>query len=330
METTGTDFAPAIDKLLQTGRDSIPAAERIYDLTIFESGKEHAVQVALVPDGDGRAKIASLLDIEKAAVEFQRQERLRAAPGPDRREGTAKLQALDSLIGHAIRFKDGDSAVWADEAGRKLVVVLDYHRAENAPTPEKLADALATATPGQPRWGKHRGIYECPLSTAWLAWYGDAVEDAENAGVLELDQDEFAAFLDAHDRDLVAGPLPNGTPAPAPTQLITLANNLETYSEAKAKRERDPNGRLKVTYSSDQGVAGSVQVPPSFLIKIPVFQDSEPQVLEVRLRVEVEDAAAKFIVKIHAAEDVLRDAFRALCERVKRETGLPVFVGEPE
>jgi hypothetical protein len=205
------------------------------------------------------------------------------------------------------RLRDAIRVVWADAANRRLMAVLDYHKAGAA---------------GAPRWGRHAGTYECPLSEAWRAWGGGAP--------LALDQDAFAAHLDARDRDLASGTV-NGRAAPEPAALVTLAANLEAYSASKAKRERDPNTqRVRISYSTESGFSGDVVPPPSFLIFIPVFQDGVRQLLEVRLRVEVEEGTATFTAQIHAAGDVLRDAFLALCERVKAETGLPVFLGTPE
>lgn len=273
-------------------------------------------EVLSVTDGDtlvsipilGVQSAQSLFETQKQLHSFAREIRLAGAAGPDRRQGTAVHQSIQSFIEHAKRFKAENSAVWADAGKQLLVSVLDYH----------------PAGAGSPaRWGKHRGIYGCPLSEQWKAW--------GSGTPLVLDQDRFAAMLDAHDRELVEGTLPSGTKAPSPAALITLATNLEVFSRATAKRERDPQtGRLTITYSEEKGVSGSVAPPPSFLIRIPIFQDSEPTALEVRLRVDVTGGAAAFTTQIHAAGDVLREAFAGLCARVAEEAALPVFVGTPE
>jgi hypothetical protein len=144
-------------------------------------------------------------------------------------------------------------------------------------------------------------------------------------------KEDFADLLDARDRELTGGKLPSGTSAPEPSFLLTLANNLEVFSTATAKRERDPNtGRIKVSFTEEKGTSGAVAPPPSFLVAIPVFQDAQPQPLEVRLRVTVDNGKAKFLVQIHAAADVLRAAFSELCADVSEGTSLPLFFGNPE
>ena len=300
MATPSGVIADAIRQIEETA----VAAASIHAETIDAQDGDTLVSIPVIGVQDPK----SLLDVQKQAFALAREVRLSSADGPDRRAGTAVHQSIQSFIDHVKRFQSTNSAVWADAAASKLVSVLDYHPA-------------GSESPA--RWGKHRGVYGCPLSEQWKAWGSGAP--------LVLDQDRFAAFLDARDRELVVGDLPNGTKGPSPAALITFATNLEVFSRATAKRERDPQtGRLTISYAEEKGVSGSVFPPPSFLIRIPIFQDGEPTVLEVRLRVDVADGAAKFTTQIHAAGDVLRDAFAELCERVATEAAVPVFVGTPE
>ncbi len=275
-----------------------------------DDGKGGSVDlpVAFLPDGDAKLVVHSLVEVLARGAALAKEQRLARAAGPDSRAGHAVHQSIVSFTAHANRFKDEGSAVWANAAQRQLVSVLDYH-------PQGAASAA--------RWGRHRGTYACPLSEAWQAWGGGRE--------LKLDQDAFAALLDSRDRELAAGKLPNGRESPDPATLITLAGKLEVFSNATAKRERDPNtGRLKISFAEEKGVSGDIVPPPSFLVFIPIFQDADPELLEVRLRVTVEEGAACFAVQIHSAGDVLREAFELLCSHVAVATDLPVFVGTPE
>lgn len=307
--TDQTITAEALRLALETGASLAAATDRIVRVTVDDGdGGEFVVPVVIAPGMNGAMQAIPLLDVQQRAIAAAREERLRYASGPDRREGTATLLDVESFIAHALRFADKDSAIWADANARKVVSVLDYHPAG--------ADAAT-------RWGKHRGVYNCPLSDAWRAWGGGAP--------LELDQDALAALLDSRDRELTGGPLPTGKPAPDPAWLISMASTLETYSGSKTKRERDiGTGRMRLAFSSESGFLGDVAPPPSFLILIPVFEGRTPQPLEVRLRAAVEDGAATFTVQIHAAGDVLRDAFRDLVDEVGAATKFPVFIGTPE
>lgn len=300
-------FAQAIREIDQLSRRSQWNVITNIDAEDGKGGKV-SLPIAILEKENGEHEAVSLLGDLREATNYATERRLANADGPDRRQGVAAHQSIDSFVDHANRFKSKDSAIWANAQKRELVAVLDYHPA-GAESPA--------------RWGKHRGIYACPLSEAWLAW-GAGKE-------LVLDQDAFAALLDQRDRELAAGDFPNQKKAPDPALLLTLAANLEVFANTSAKRARDPNtGRVKLTFIEEKGVAGELAPPPSFLIAIPVFQDAQPQALEVRLRVEVEDGHAQFHVQIHAAGDVLRDAFNELCTRVATATELPLFVGTPE
>lgn len=271
-------------------------------------GGKLEVSVLATRDGEGHPRVVGTTEFVRSAAALAEDLRLKHAAGPDNRSGTALHQSLGSLVEHANRFKAENSAIWANPQERKLVAVLDYHPAG--------ADSPA-------RWGRHRGVYECPLSEAWKAWGGITG--------LTLDQDELSALLDSRDRELASGKLPNLKAAPDPSFLVTLAHSLEVYSEMKAKRFRDPaTGRMSVSFTEEKGIAGEVTTPPAFLIRIPIFEDSTTSEIEVRLRVSVEDGKASFAVQIHAAQEVLRRAFDGLCDQVAALTELPVFRGKPE
>jgi hypothetical protein len=308
METPNSaGLAEALKQLISTVQAA--AHVNVETLTVDDGrGGKLGVPVAMLPTTDGGMTAQSLLGAVEAGQLVATRLRLATADGPDRRTGVAKLQSLESFIAHANRFKAECSAVWADSKARLLVSVLDYHP----------AGPLT-----KPKWGTHRGQYPCPLSEAWLAWGG--------VDGRVLSQEAFSDLLDSRDQELAGGKLPNGTEAPTPAFLITLANNLEVYSTANAKRERDVNtGKVRVSFSEEKGIVGSVQPPPAFLVNIPIFQDGGPLPLEVRLRVVIDGGHAKFAVQIHAAGDILRTAFEGLCDKVASETALPVFVGVPE
>lgn len=296
------------------------AAEAIKEVERLARAAAGPQTLALdVPDGTGDKKSVPVLVHEGRAVvladaivtaaRVARELRATEKDPPGWREGTAEHQSLDSFIEHVKRFKSDASAVWANAAARQLVSVLDYHPSG--------AESPAA-------WGRHRGRYACPLSAAWHAWGGEKG--------LSLTQEEFADLLDTRDYELSGGALPGSArEAPSPASLVTLANNLQVYSTATAKRERDlKTGRIHISYSEDKGVSGSVTPPPAFAVLIRVFEDAEPSQLEVRLRVTVEGGQARFAVNIHAASDVLRRAFGSLCTEVADTADVPVFVGTAE
>jgi uncharacterized protein YfdQ (DUF2303 family) len=299
----------AIKELTNTGAEI--AAPKVREITFKdENGEEHELSVAFLPQGNGNVRAESLLPMVAQAEAHTTRKRLENAIGPDRRKGTAKHLTLQSFIAHMLRFKDEDSAVWALSAGQQatLLGVLNYHR---------------TGADGEPRWGDHRATYACPISDAWERWGAGQPRS--------FSQEAFAEFLEARDFDLATGTMSTGTVAPTPAHMISMANKLEVYSSATAKRSRDPGThRVLLSYQEDKGVAGDVQPPPVFAISIPVFTDSEPEFMEVRLKVGIENAKATFTIQIHNAESIWRKSFEKVLSEVILKTGLPVYQGSPE
>lgn len=302
------DLTAAIKEIQSLTERATGSTFREIDIEDPKGGK-FKLPIAIVQDETGRKSAVSLAKAVHEGIALATENRLKFADGPDRREGVANHQALKSFIDHANRFKAENSTVWANLQERRIVSVLDYHD---------------TGAASKAKWGRHRGVYPCPLSEAWQAWGGKEG--------LELSQDDFAELLDSRDRELAEGTFEDGKKSPPPSFLVSLANNLETFSSSKAKKERDAQtGRLMLSYAAESGVApGSVTPPPAFLITIPVFEDDDARILEVRLRVTVEDGEPTFHVRIHAAGDVLRKTFTEICGFVAQETTLPIFLGTPE
>ena len=113
--------------------------------------------------------------------------------------------------------------------------------------------------------------------------------------------------------------------------VMDFQNTLETFSTATAKRDRDANtGRLRVSFAEESGIVGSVMPPREFLIRIQVFERSEPKLLGVRLRVEVKGGAAVFRLAIRSARDVLESEFGLLAQQAATQANIPLFIGTPE
>lgn len=303
------DIKAALQHLETTAQQAMEVKIETIEFT-DSANNQRDTPVAFLADGHGKVRVQPLGGIISEARTKADNERLAMAKGPDRRKGIAKHETLASLIAHTQRFKDEHSAVWACgvNGNASLTVVFNYHE---------------TGAAGAPRWGDHQAIYPCPMSDAWGAWGGGSPQS--------FTQDGLATFLEAHDYELAQGTLPSGDKSPPPAALLTMANTLETYSSATVKRERDPKtGRITLALTDDRGVANAAP-PPSFLILIPIFEDSEPELLEVRLRVAVEkDGKAHFTLQIHEAERKWRASYQKVISKVITETGLPVYEGSPE
>jgi uncharacterized protein YfdQ (DUF2303 family) len=253
---------------------------------------------------------------------------------PAHRKGHASLTTLDSLIDHTNRFKDSDSAIFVKDTTDApcITTVFDYHRAG--------ADA-------DPRFCGHKGTYEFPMSEEWKAW---AKADSK-----PLDMVDFAEFLE--DRIVDVMPMPlfltdpdtspetqsdrdlydlitkiNGKPC-GPDKLAALSKEAKINEDSKAEQSYDPqsgrmNVRFRTEHNDDNGKP--VQIPDMFLIAIPIFKNGPAYRILVRLRYRLKGGSIIWSVSRHRPELAQEHAIAEACERVKTETGLPVFFGTHE
>lgn len=241
---------------------------------------------------------------------------------PERREGVAELRTEASFIDHANRFKDADSALFADPnpGAPSLTSVLNYHRQG------------ATA---DPRFGDHRGVYRFPLSKEWKAW--QALNEKP------MTQEAFASFLEDRIVD-VADPREAGAKANEflkllggsfadAARLMDLSRGLTIYVAASATKVVNlASGEGQITYTEEHHNAGGVKldIPRAFLIGLPVFHGGTAYQVAVRLRYRLKENHLTWSYSLHRTDVVFDHAFEEACKRAADATGLPLFVGSPE
>ncbi len=245
---------------------------------------------------------------------------------PERRKGTAKLTDADSFIAHVNRFKDADSAVFAlaDPKAPKLLSVIDYHRAGGE---------------GQPRFGEHRALYDCPLSEEWKAW--TASDGAKMA------QGDFAEFIEDRIGDMVAAPQFSDDEQDAklvevaamlggkyclPSTMMELSKGIQVHSTDKVHQAVNlATGEIEIQSQSDHGEAGTrFRANNLFLVCIPVFENGPLYRLVGRLRYRVANGTIVWFYDLWRADKVFKHAFDELCTVAAERTSLPVFRGQPE
>lgn len=279
--------------------------------------------VAVVRDGHKLVELKPLLD--------------KYLTRPERREGTAKLHDLPSFVGHVKRFASDHSAIFADKSGPRLTAVLDYHQ---------------KGSTGLPQNGKHRAVYEFPVSDEWTAW----TEGNAN----EMTQSDFAAFIENRLADL-----DGGEPGPAacafrekigdlefasPSRLVALSRGLSVREDSRLVNAINlSSGETQLVYETTHTVTadkdgGPITVPGAFCIAIPVFDRTAPYQIPVRLRYRKRGAGVVWFYELYRADAVFDHAFDEACKLVVsghtgdpatgqsplEGTSLPLYRGTPE
>lgn len=298
-------------------------AEAVAQL-VRNSGDPHTIEVT-GPDG-AKAQVLAVprmgggFDIESVK---DRLDEYRLTP--ERRIGTAQLFDLDSFVLHTNRFKDADSAIFANpsQTSPSLLSVLDYHRS--------LDKGEAS-----PRFGEHRALYSFPISDEWQEW-----KSKNKSNVFT--QAAFAEFLENRIVD-VQDPANAGDAAKeyaatigctyaSPSRLLELSRGLTVRIGSKHREARNlGTGETQFTFESvHQDESGApLSVPGAFLIAIPFFRSGWSYQLPVRLRYRVRPEGVVWFYELARVDASFDHAFKQACDYAKEKTVLPIFSGSPE
>lgn len=249
---------------------------------------------------------------------------------PERRTGTAKVLTLRAFIDLTKRHMDKDSAVFANSDWRKpsLTAVIDYHRQAEPPKEGAAGDGYH-----QPRWLKHKLVYEFPLSEPWQKW-------VEGDGKV-MDQADFAEFIEDHIAELSAPTEREQkeyedlfrTKIADPAEVVTLSRGLAVTVGAKVGRAvnlQSGEGELVFEEVHTNGGGQKLTVPGLFMLSLPVFFRGANVRIPVRLRYRVANGAVRWAYQIWRPDTFVTDAVLRDLDAVRVETGLPAYEGAAE
>jgi uncharacterized protein YfdQ (DUF2303 family) len=254
---------------------------------------------------------------------------------PTRIQQKTTHASLSSLAAYVIRHNLGAAAIFADPtAGRfRVEAVIDYHT-ELRPVNEPLA-----------AWCEHRATWKAEPSKEWEEW---AAIDGK-----WINQDEFAAFIDAHIDDIVVASLDvagDTITTPSQAKMLTIARKAvgeknSTYKAGEMAENGDHQSHSRqITITKVGKGDDSFEVPEYFAIAIPAFIEiaaaAVPTPQRARLLTAVTEAGKlQFQVRLPAADRIRRaafyDAVAALAKQLETvpETGAipapPIYFGNP-
>jgi uncharacterized protein YfdQ (DUF2303 family) len=275
-----SDTAAAIE----AGRQSADIESRIAEV--------RGLPVAIMQAVGGVTRVELLESVLKAEDE--------RSLAPSRRRGTHVLTELESFIALVNRFKNKDTALWADIERLSVSAVFNEHQA----TPD-IDDA---------GWRDHRAVYQCPRSPEWIAWTGIDGKP--------MHQDTFADLVESRLEDLTGG-----FNYPAPTEVLKVARDLQVHTKGTFSRSFDPTTGTGSLVCKTDNEATSTPIPRAFLLAIPVFQGGERYQVEARIRFALHDGKPTFTVVLHRRSDIERDAFADVRRAVLAGCELPLFAG---
>lgn len=304
-------------------------------------------RIASITDPNGNTLILTLAGLSLNNEAMATLDRM--APRPRRANGTSTHFDQASFIEHINRHKVACSVVFADPNKLALLAIYDYNDPSLPNAAVLVSHELKTAEPGeplpvigdasvpplgqpgeplkpcfaQPNWGQHRSGYACPKSPEWQIWSG--------ASNKFLSSEAFAELIEDNTKDIISDKDEVGNEMPTAAALLKMALELKIDTRKVVGRKYNPvTGECTLNFTEDHQ-EGSTKIPAAFTIAIPVFMNSSSRIkLTCKVRLKMEGSVAKFGFLIPELERAAAMAFKEVCEAVKKETALPLFVGTPE
>jgi hypothetical protein len=116
-------------------------------------------------------------------------------------------------------------------------------------------------------------------------------------------------------------------------EMITLSKGIKINESAQAVQQVDlQSGEGTLVYQTEHkdGSGNKLEVPPLFLIGIPVFERGTMYRLAVKLRYRLREGKVAWRADLHRPDKVFEHAFDQACGEVRAKTTLPLYHGSPE
>lgn len=225
---------------------------------------------------------------------------------PYRKNGSIALDDDDSFIAYINRHKIVDLST--------IYCLADY---ENSRIDFKCIINDHGAPQDGQQWRDHCAAYQPEFSEEWRRWVG--------GNKRQLSQLEFAMFIEENLNDVAA---PEGMPTGS--QLLEMATSFQANQDMRFKSAiRLQNGGVNMSFvqNDDNQTLATMQMFEKISIGIPVFWNGDAYQITARLRYRVREGRLNFWYELIRSDKTLEHATKQLIEKIKLETGIPLYFG---
>lgn len=276
----------------------IDTATRAAEPTVLDRTERfHSV---VVPAGG----TLEVIDLEKQLDRYRER--------PRRKQGTFRVHDAESFVSYLGKHGLPESEVWADVTTSNLIAVVNAHATE-AILDEPGADAV-DADQGA-GWADHRVEYAVRPTQAWTTWLS-------SDGKL-LDQNSFAELIEDRAVDIVA---------PAAADMLELAQTFQatigvSFESSKLLSSGQRQLEYKETVDSRAGHRGRLEIPKEFTLGLVPFEGADPYKVTARFRYRITDGQLRIGYRLERPQDVMREAFLGVVDKVSEAVSQPVYRG---
>lgn len=226
------------------------------------------------------------------------------ASKPARRKGTAAFDQPASFERYVQEFKiAGQTRIYADLSQSTAVAVFD--------------DDTDVTGPPAGEWRDHRATLKLRESPEWAAW---TMRDGKLGSQLDL-AEHLEANLDA-------------ITEPAAADLVEVARSFQATNNASFRSALSlTSGEVRFAYDESidakAGEKGSLVIPATFKLLLPVYEGTDPIEMTARLRYRVGAGTLTIGYALLNADRVKREAFAAELGNIGAATGCEPYFGTP-
>lgn len=261
-------------------------AQTISELTVAAAYQPVVIAAAegrefvAVPQGNGSYKLEQITSPNKAEVLM-----------PKLVTQHVKLQTVQSLVDYVNRFRNDDTMLFADIDSNSILSIIDYHT-------ESTSDEAGVKA----KLAQHRAALKLPFSQEWQVWTGVS-------GKL-MSHRAFATFLEENSVDIVT---------PPGADLLELCRDLQVINNvnfSSSVRNGDYN-KIEFKKENDAASAGSVSLPLSIGLSVPVYFGEPPVKVTAFMRRKIDDGQLTLGVQLSRAENIRQDEFNRIVTEVQ-------------
>jgi uncharacterized protein YfdQ (DUF2303 family) len=238
-----------------------------------------------------------------------------------------RVQTVSSIIEYIDRFKNFDSALFADIDTSTILSVIDYHKMPGANIDSSHPSHVPGAFDPQATHGKHTVSLAIPKSLEWQTWTG--IDGQLKSHV------DFSNFLEENAMDILAlGVLKDSAGnqvEDAPSTILELCRELQvrsSYGAASEIRNGD-YANIEMQKGDDITTKRNVALPVSIDISIPVYFGEASVQITAFIRRKVDQGSLKLGIKLLRPELIRQHEFRRIVDTVANEVELTTLYGKP-
>ena len=213
---------------------------------------------------------------------------------PQRKQGLVSLGDSESFIRFVTEEKTSTTRLYGKTKG-EFRAVFDDNSTDTA------------------NWRDYRAEVKLEHSMQWNTWIRNNKQG--------MKQHEFAQFIEDNLPDIVE---------PVSAVILEVSRSLQAKKKVSFESGiRLSNGETQFTYSEEiQGSSakGLIQIPESFWLGIPVFQNGTGYKIEARLRYRISEGGLVMWYDLLRPEKFHEDATKDIWKEIEEKTGLKIFL----